>query len=417
MGFIMSKNYFLRNVPPILDETISIQEKLKIAVNNTGNYLYERAVLNQIVDIEIIDALDSYIEPDSTLILSMSNFISPFTDLGILAIEIEEKKFSKIIMIGAGAQAYDYFENINLTRGTNNFLSLISERSMSIGVRGYYTAEILNDLGYKNIDVIGCPSIFMECTPHLQVVSANKFESHFSTIFNFTPAGYFRDKISELIAFGVMNCNAFVAQSETDLFGLFEKSPDYEKNLDFFFSYYSNPKILSSDAKQWFLLNSHWFFDFINWNKFASDFDFSIGSRFHGNILSILNGKPALNLTFDVRTRELCEYLNLPFMLLKDFDSNIPIAHLYDYADFNFFNSTYSLKYNNYSNFLIKNGLKSRLKSFPIINSFAKKDSITSRSISVLIEDAILRNCLGPDLLNEFRLRLSLGNPPLLQGP
>ena len=90
MGFIMSKNYFLRNVPPILDETISIQEKLKIAVNNTGNYLYERAVLNQIVDIEIIDALDSYIEPDSTLFAAHNLKISSVSKLLLVKINLGE---------------------------------------------------------------------------------------------------------------------------------------------------------------------------------------------------------------------------------------------------------------------------------------------------------------------------------------
>ncbi|HEY6772902.1 MAG TPA: polysaccharide pyruvyl transferase family protein, partial [Oxalicibacterium sp.] len=39
-------------------------------------------------------------------------------------------------------------------------LALLSEKSKLIGVRGNYTAEILNRLGIKNVKVIGCPSYF-----------------------------------------------------------------------------------------------------------------------------------------------------------------------------------------------------------------------------------------------------------------
>lgn len=38
--------------------------------------------------------------------------------------------------------------------------SLLSEKSKLIGVRGNYSAEILNSLGIKNVRVIGCPSYF-----------------------------------------------------------------------------------------------------------------------------------------------------------------------------------------------------------------------------------------------------------------
>lgn len=400
------KLYFFRNIPFLFNSTISLEEKLKIAVNNTGNYFYEHAVSNQIDGIEIIDSLDLFIEPDSILVLSMSNFISPFTDLGDFALDIEKKKFSKVIMIGAGAQAYDYSEKIILKDGTKNFLSLISERSNSIGVRGQYTAEILNQFGYKNIDIIGCPSIFMNCDPDFQVATNIPFRNDLASSFNFTPVGFFRDKISELIAFGILNCHSFVAQSETDLLGLYSDSAVHKNNLDFFFSYYSNPKISASIAHEWFKLNTHWFFNLNDWFNFSSKLNFSIGSRFHGNMASILHGIPALNLTFDTRTRELCEYLNLPFMHLSDFDSNMSLSFLYEYADFSFFNSTYLLKYTNYHNFLIKNNLNSKLLFFPSADYPSQKNSIVSKSLSLLINDAFSQDCIAPSLLRELDLRL-----------
>lgn len=63
-------------------------------------------------------------------------------------------------MIGAGAQAYEFGGCIALTEGTRCFLGYVAARSVSIGVRGHYTAEVLARLGIRNVDVIGCPSAF-----------------------------------------------------------------------------------------------------------------------------------------------------------------------------------------------------------------------------------------------------------------
>ena len=49
--------------------------------------------------------------------------------------------------------------NFVLHPNTLKLLKEIEERCV-IGVRGYYTAEILNKYGIKNLQVIGCPSMF-----------------------------------------------------------------------------------------------------------------------------------------------------------------------------------------------------------------------------------------------------------------
>ena len=45
------------------------------------------------------------------------------------------------------------------------------------------------------------------------------------------------------------------------------------------------------------------FFIFKDWFNFVKDMDFSIGARFHGNIVPILAGVPSLFLIFDSSTK------------------------------------------------------------------------------------------------------------------
>jgi hypothetical protein len=52
-----------------------------------------------------------------------------------------------------------------------------------MGVRGEFTAEVLNDLGIKNVDIIGCPSLFRCNNPDLQI-NARKLEQIRKVAFN-----------------------------------------------------------------------------------------------------------------------------------------------------------------------------------------------------------------------------------------
>ena len=41
------------------------------------------------------------------------------------------------------------------------FVRAVLDRSPSIGVRGEYTQDYLNQLGFRDVEVIGCPSMFL----------------------------------------------------------------------------------------------------------------------------------------------------------------------------------------------------------------------------------------------------------------
>jgi hypothetical protein len=80
-----------------------------------------------------------------------------------------EKVKLPCVMIGVGSQAPNYDSEIKLQKGTVRFLKIVSERSVSIGARGFFTASWLEKYGIKNVDIIGCPSFFWTCRPTLSV--------------------------------------------------------------------------------------------------------------------------------------------------------------------------------------------------------------------------------------------------------
>ena len=351
--------YFYQTVPDIVNPELGLTEKLAVTVRNTGNYFFETAVKKQLSDTQIVTSFSEIPANAEKLVLSMSNFMSPHTDLGSIADNIEKLNIRQIVMIGAGAQSDSYSEPINLTKGTERFLKVISDRSESIGIRGWFTNEVLEKYGINNGEVIGCPSIFMNLDRNF-TVNKRKLPNAPKIVTHYTPTGYYKDNLGHINNFAVEQCCAYIAQSEKDLISVVEKQVD-DSDIEFMFSYYNNGRYSKRVFRDWFHKNTKWFFDIDEWFNYMKNVDFSIGTRFHGNMGAIQVGTPALNLVFDTRTRELCEYLNLPSMFLDDFTGKHSIDELYNKANYDLFNQTYSHKYDNYTRFLNKNGLQHKL--------------------------------------------------------
>ena len=71
-----------------------------------------------------------------------------------------------VVVVGVGAQANlsrDLESLAEVRSVTKVFVSAVLRRSASIGVRGQFTADFLQDLGFPEsaVDIIGCPSLFL----------------------------------------------------------------------------------------------------------------------------------------------------------------------------------------------------------------------------------------------------------------
>ena len=71
-----------------------------------------------------------------------------------------------------------------------------------------------------------------------------------------------------------------------------------------------------------------------SWLEHLAGFDFSYGTRIHGNIAAILAGTPAYVLAHDSRTAELADFHAIPHRTIGKDVASIDAADLYAHADY-----------------------------------------------------------------------------------
>ena len=103
------------------------------------------------------------------------------------------------------------------------------------------------------------------------------------------------------------------------------------------------------------------FYDVPHWRAYLQqeDFNFSCGTRIHGNIMSLLSGIPALVLACDSRTQEMAEYYDIPWM--KYSKKHLDISKLFQETDYSRFNSNYIKKYEKFEDFLVSHNLVKKM--------------------------------------------------------
>lgn len=237
-----------------------------------------------------------------------------------------------LIPISVGLQTDERRWDFKPSREALRLLSEMSERCV-IGTRGYYTAEILSKNGIKRVRPIGCPSIFYK-----RVYRPKKPSRDYRGVCGFSTLWRpLNEKEIRLMRYLRSNDMTLVEQT-----GLYDLEPHAEFD-------------------HWLTARRRIFFSTAEWDRFLDGFDFYIGMRFHGGVAAMQRGLPALFITSDSRTEELCEFFSLPALPLSKFDDSRAPAH-YAAAGHpaDFLREYPSLK-ENFREFAKENGLKVRL--------------------------------------------------------
>lgn len=276
----------------------------QLSGNNTGNLLFTEAVYSQLDRAERIrgqeqpEALEKYFD---RICIPAANWIYPKFEFDWLA-DILEKSKLPVCCVGLGAQI-DADELGNLTAGTLRFLHVLSDQSVSIGVRGTHTANLLERLGIKNVEVLGCPSLFQAF--EVPVVRLPEKSTQWTiggsfTRFSLSPG---RENISQrqLAKFLFQFADRIYFQSEIEEIQFLAQESEVSRGLA---DFYSQPKksVVSTLKQKGKCFNNlgSWLDDLRECSMFYS-------SRIHGCVAAILAGRPAILLTHDHRTRELAE--------------------------------------------------------------------------------------------------------------
>lgn len=269
-----------------------------------------------------------------------------------------------IIPIGLGLSEHLDEENSALKeKGIIRFCRELSAHCVSIGVRGELTASLLTEFGVTNLDIIGCPSCFMNGHPFLTLPALPRHPERI--IFHLDPM--IRHKIRFAPIFKQISEEftqtraTYYIQDETLLAVLAREGEET-----------SSPEIIQQ---------SRWYFhlrkgdpgaeDFLNnclrvyfnakqWAAETRKHDCSIGSSFHYNMLSVINHIPALFFVHNTGSYELCRHFQLPFFETRQLLGQ-PLLPRVSELDFSAAIRLYPIRYYAYAAFLNKNGLPHRL--------------------------------------------------------
>jgi hypothetical protein len=81
------------------------------------------------------------------------------------------------------------------------------------------------------------------------------------------------------------------------------------------------PELSTADFHAWCLKHAKSFFMLDEWMATLKSFSLSTGMRFHGNMLTLQSGVPAVCFTIDSRTEELCQSCMVPSITTLELSS------------------------------------------------------------------------------------------------
>jgi len=339
--------------------------------SNLGNLLVQQALVKALYLPQNEIASNGYAlevsnvehinESCDVLVLPMANLFrrSSAHRLAVMAKTIRRLKV-KVVVVGVGCQAdldYDFSKLDPIRQQVKEFVGAVLDHSHSIGVRGECTADYLNSLGFKAVEVIGCPSMFMygpELRPPRPI---DGFDANTRLTVNITaPARRALswnglDRMGHVIAHtvGAYDDVECVPQQRDSLRALLLGRPHrtYEERAipkSAYRTLYDAGRITA-------------FVDPHTWIEHLGNRDFVFGTRRQGGIAAILAGTPAHLIAHDSCSLELARYHQIPHANIRSLTVDHDPVRLYDAAAYDRMVSGHAGRFAVLARFLKANGL------------------------------------------------------------
>lgn len=364
------KAYWFLFINDSINANIPYTQKLQICGSNAGNLLFMSALRGQLkgnIKIGRIEYCTS--NENECIVIPSSNFLNDFSDFGFVADDIEKSNYS-CLMAGVGAQSSSYKKIPKLKAGTLRFMKVVAERTKVIGVRGEFSADVLAHYGIKNVHIIGCPSLFTNGNkiPKIKTsnIDINKIVINGSRnvpAHSFSPERA-KNIEDQLLKIAFKNKRPYILQNEMPeiaVLDCFHNNQDIDKeSLDIIHRLWNIDNSEKDEFNDYFANKIKVFFSTNEWFEFIKNFDFVLGTRFHGCMAALINDVPAFMITHDTRTDELANLLKIPHKTINEVDK-INIEEIIENTDYSKFEKNYLNLFNNYVDFLDINGIEHKL--------------------------------------------------------
>ena len=266
--------------------------------------------------------------------------------------ELIRKLRIPVVVLGVGAQStvgYDLARLGPLQDAVRGFVSAVLDRSPSIGVRGDFTGEFVRSLGFADVDVIGCPSLFMygdALRVHKRVPAIGPDSA---VSINVSP---YVKKMGDVVQRHVEGYRRlrYVAQDRETLSTLLRGDPPDARGASSLLPIHTTHPLFRQNKIRFFV-------DPRPWLDYLRGFDVCFGTRIHGNIAGLLAGTPSYVLAHDSRTLELARYFEIPHRSMAKVGPDTDVRELYAEADYTAFNEGHAARFATFTGFLAKHGL------------------------------------------------------------
>ncbi|MDR0644373.1 MAG: polysaccharide pyruvyl transferase family protein [Treponema sp.] len=289
--------------------------------NNTGNLFFSNAVYKHLA----LNPDNQFSKTDYDIrIMPFQNSLEPYakTYLVDYTKSISESK-ARVIVVGIGGGGspggkMDF--DTELKDVHKDFCKAVLNHSASIGVRGEWTRDYLVDiLGFPNecIDIIGCPSLryygrYFDniCKPYI----LRDFTLKYMKInTNFTAYAYHKvwaDYMNYVWKNFPNSDVLFTDKEEGDLLWngieITDKGRLHEDLPQ------TNAHFMIQQNRTYFHISEAKII------RHLSRYDFSLGTRIHGNVAAVLAGIPVMQIAAGLRQLEIADFHSIPYVLTAD---------------------------------------------------------------------------------------------------
>jgi hypothetical protein len=283
-----------------------------------------------------------------------------------------------IVVFSLGSNSFNDDCNIihtKLNRGFIELLKVISDKTVSFGVRGNTTLEILNNLNITNAEAVGCPSYFE--TGRNRIIQKPSLKSDFKIL----SGGYLDNENTRDIQYVLQDEKLFIKAAAF---------PNERLLSDDFNNLSLNDKYRNVILDAYLENKIAVFSNMEEWKEFDKGFDFYVGARVHGAIMAINAGLPAIITRQDTRAKEMSDLFAIPYR--TDIDKYYDLRKAYEEMDIEAMNNKYNPLYDNFVTWLKKNDLEPEVQCE---NKISCTDEKINKSISAqqgyLINPDVLR--------------------------
>ena len=346
-------------------EVVSPDDTLiqNVIANNSGNLIFQAAAY------KILATRGTTVTPDRLLIdpgqadrinerydayvIPLANAFRPsYQAVMDRATQLIRRLRIPVSVLGVGAQGTLRYETERLRPiegSVRAFVGAVLDRSPSIGVRGECTYDYLRGLGFSDVEVIGCPSMFFHGDRLAVEKRIPALGLDAALAMNVTP---YVARMGDV----VMSNHArypnlrYIAQDLATLELLLWGESDREaQRTDKLPIHTSHPLFRENKIR--------FFVDPWPWIDALRTADFAFGTRIHGNIAALLAGTPSYVLAHDSRTLELARYFEIPHRLIYDVGPDTDAAELYAEADYGGLVRGHPARFATFTDFLTRHGL------------------------------------------------------------